>query len=260
MELAVHDAFPAALERFAGIAALAGSPEAAARGAEVACVCVRDDQQVRDVVLGPAGLAAGLADGALLLIHSTIQIATLQELQGHLAPRGIALVDAPVSRTRRTDDEPFVVTMLGGAPGDVERARPVVAAYSTEIEPMGPLGAAMATKIANNMVSWVHIVVAVQAARLAGHNGVALDRLCAVMAANGNLTPTMKALLEGKQTSPPGVNADYDAFLASQAGIGEKDVALAIDTSRAAGLPTDWLDRVRERVRPTMTEALSPPR
>jgi len=149
LDLAVYDPFPAALEKFKGIATLARSAAYAAQGADVACVCVRDDQQVLDAVLGEGGLAAGLAAGSLLLILQHDQIDTLMDLKAKLAPRQIAIVDAPVSRTRRSDDEPFVVTMLGGDHADVERARAIVTIFSTDVAHIGPLGAGMATKIAN---------------------------------------------------------------------------------------------------------------
>jgi hypothetical protein len=149
-ELGVYDSHAPAGEAFRDIAAVAGSPADAARGAEVVCVCVRDDRQVEDVVSGRNGLAGTLAPGALLLVHSTIRIDTVQRIGAALAAQGVALVDAPVSRTRRSDDAPFVFTMLGGESRDVERARAVVESFSTDVEHMGPSGAGMATKIANN--------------------------------------------------------------------------------------------------------------
>ena len=256
LELAVYDAYPDALRKFGGIADLASSPAETGRGADIACVCVRDDQQVNDAVLGEDGLARGLASGALLLIHSTIRIETLRELQTALAPRGIALVDAPVSRTRGADNDPFVFTMMGGETGDVSRARSVVDTFSTDVEHMGPLGAGMAAKIANNLVTWVQLVVGVQACNLAASYGVSVDKLCSVMRANGNLTPPMSGLLDGKRKLTPGSSTDLDAFLASQAGIGEKDLALALDHAAVAGLSTDMIAEARKLVRPIMTEPL----
>jgi 3-hydroxyisobutyrate dehydrogenase len=257
LALTVYDAYPDALGKFGGIAHLANSPAEAAQGADIACVCVRDDQQVNDAVLGEQGLAQALGSGSLLLIHSTIRIETLHALKAALAPRGIALVDAPVSRTRRSDDDPFVFTMMGGEATDVERARTVVETFSTNVEHMGPLGAGMATKIANNLVTWVQLVIGVQATNLSAHYGVSVDKLRSVMGANGNLTPTMGAMLEGKQKMRPGLNPDYDRFAASQAGIGEKDLALAIDHAAAVGLPTDMIAEARKLVRAIMTEPLA---
>ena len=236
LELAVYDPHAPALQAFEGLARLGGSAADAAKGADIACVCVRDDQQVRDVVLGPEGLAQGLAKGALVLIHSTVSIDLLHELSAELAPRGIALVDAPVSRTRRTDDDRFVFTMLGGDAVQVQRARAVVDVFSTGTEHMGPLGAGMAAKIANNLVTWVQIVVGAQAVNLAAHHGVAYEKLRAVMKSNGNMTPTMEQMLDGEATFPPGANPAQDALQASQAGIGEKDLSLAITGGERVGM------------------------
>ncbi len=255
-ELNVHDAFPAACEAFRDIARIGTSAADAARGVQIACVCVRDDRQVEDAVLGEAGLVETLAADSLLLVHSTIRIDTLQRLHLELGSRGIALVDAPVSRTRATEDEAFVFTMMGGETGEVERARAVVDAFSTEIGHMGPLGAGMAAKIANNLITWTHLVVAGQASRLAAAHGVAHERLRRVMAANGNLTPTVAALLDGKRASPPGVDMQRDRFLVSQAGIGEKDLELAIACCESTGIETAMVRETRKLVRPVMTGAL----
>ena len=258
-ELAVYDAFPAARDAFYGIARLANSARDAATGAECACVCVRDDQQVTEVVLGAGGLVEALAPGSLVLVHSTVEIATLHQLKTNLEPRGIALVDAPVSRTRRADDEAFVYTMMGGEARDVERVREVVATFSTDVDHVGPLGAGMAAKIANNLVTWTHLVVGSQATALAACHGVPYDKLRRLMAANGNLTPTVGALLDGKLESPPGANPARDQFLASQAGIGEKDLQLAIDCGKAAGLQVAMMAETRNLIRAMMTAPLPQP-
>lgn len=251
-ELAVFDPAAPALERFRGKARLATSAADAARGAEIACVCVRDVAQLESAVFGPSGLAEGLAPGALLLVHSTVRIDTLKSLESRLAARGIRLVDAPVTRTRPTDDEPFVLTMLGGEPAERKRAVALVKAFSTAVEEVGPLGSAMALKISNNLVSWVHIVVGTLASELAVRHGVPREKLLDVMQANGNLTPTVGGLLR----NPPGTDPARDAFLESQAGIGEKDLLLAIECAAAAGLDVAMVEQAREQVRFAMT----PPR
>lgn len=251
-ELAVYDPFPDALDAFRGTARLAASAADAADGAEIACVCVRDDAQVKEAVFGKSGLAVSLAPGSLLLIHSTVHIGFLQSLQEDLTPRGILLVDAPVTRTRRTDDEPFVLTMLGGAQDAVERARAVVTSFSTEIEQIGPLGSAMALKIANNLVTWVELLVGMQATSLAAHHSVPYEKLRAVMKANGNLTPTMEAMLDARNKVAPGTSPQYDSFIASQAGIGEKDLALAAECGALAGLNMGFANQARAILRASM--------
>jgi 3-hydroxyisobutyrate dehydrogenase len=251
-ELAVYDPFPAALEAFQGIARLGESAADAAKGAEIACICVRDDKQVRDVLFGANGLVDGLARGTLVLLHSTVRLDGLHYLQAELSAHGISLVDAPVTRTRRTDDDKFVLTMLGGAPADVERAQQVVAAFSTEVEVIGPLGSGLAVKISNNLVTWLQLLVGLQAASLTEHYSVPYEKLRAVMKANGNLTPTMEGMLDGRAKILPGTNPQFDEFLASQAGIGEKDLALAAECGATAGLNMGVALRAAEVLRENM--------
>lgn len=250
--ISVYDEIPQAREKFDGIAVLTSSPAQAASGADVACVCVRDDQQVRNVILGENGLVEGLPKGALILIHSTIHIQTLHELKEALEPLEIGLLDAPISRTRMTEDAPFVFTMFGGEVVEVERAKAVVSAFSTNVEHMGPLGAGMAVKIANNLVTWVQLVIGAQAVSLTSYNGVDFDKLLEVMTANGNLTPIMRAMLANKRIA----STENDAFLLSQAGIGEKDLALAIESGRAAGIEMGLAEAARLVLLPVMTAPL----
>ena len=250
VDLAVYDPFADALKAFDGIARLAASPADVARGVDIACICVRDDKQVRDVLFGTDGMVETLPAGALVLVHSTISVAAVHNLKKMLAARDLTLVDAPVSRTRRTDDERFVFTMLGGETADVDRARPLVAAFSTDVDHMGSLGAGMATKIANNLVTWIHIIVAVQATDMALGSGVDLDKYLAVMRQNGNLTPTMGAVVSGKFQS---VHDDTrQALYDSQGGIGEKDLALALAGAEAAGIDVRLIREAQATVRSVM--------
>jgi 3-hydroxyisobutyrate dehydrogenase len=252
-ELAVFDPHPPALKAFEGKARLASSAADAAKDVAIACVCVRDDAQVEEAVFGPGGYAETMPSGALLLIHSTIRPDTLQALKERLAAKNIALVDAPVSRTRRTDDDKFVITMLGGAPADIERAKPLVDAFSTDIDVVGPLGSAMAAKISNNMITWLNLVTAGQAFTLAARYGVPPEKLRAILKANGNTTLPVAGLLDGKLAAPDSARSE---LMESQSGIGEKDLALAIAIAEAAGLDVSLPKAAKQGVRATMTSEL----
>lgn len=62
--------------------------------------CVRDDGDVRDVVLGDDGLLAGAAPGTLLAVHSTILPRTAIDLADACRARGVDLIDAAVTGGR----------------------------------------------------------------------------------------------------------------------------------------------------------------
>lgn len=245
IELAVYDAYPPSLEAFQGLARLASSPADAARGADCVHICVRDDAQVNEVTFGPDGVVHGMAPGTLLLVHSTIDMDTVHALQTRLAEKGIALLDAPVSRVPVQGEGPFVFSMIGGDAADVERARPSLETFSTEILHVGECGSATALKICNNLVTWLQLMVGCQAQDIARHFGVPWDKLHQLMKSNGNLTPSMAGLLNGRhQAEAHGRKASNPPMV----GIGEKDIALGIACGEAAGLDMDMARGARRLV------------
>lgn len=249
-DLAVCDVSATAREAFRGKARIAPSPADAASGVATAHVCVRDDAQLESVVFGANGLADGLARDSLVVVHSTVRIGTVHSLRDRLEARGIGLIDAPVTNTPPAQDGRFVLTMVGGEAPQFARARPILETFSTEIVEVGACGSAMALKIGNNLVSWVHIVLALQAERLTTHFGVDEAILGRVMKANGNLTPLMAIVLDGARRQRERPDAGAAAFRSSQAGIGEKDLALAIECGEDAGLDMQLARRARDLLRP----------
>lgn len=239
-DLAVFDVHPPTLQAFAQSARLAASLVELGRDADVVGVCVRDDAQVRETLEGPDGLLASMRPGTIVLVHSTVSPETVHALAAQAAARGIELLDAAVSRTRMNASGPFVAVMAGGSAAALERARPVLDAYATDVFHAGPVGAGVAMKIVNNLVTWSGIVTAAQAFRLAAAGGVDLAVLQALMSANGNLTPVTKAF----SARFTGAATDR-AFQESQAGIGDKDLQLAAEFARAVGAEVPVAEQAR---------------
>jgi 3-hydroxyisobutyrate dehydrogenase len=233
-DLTVYDAWPKTLESFQGRARLASSPAEVARDAEIICICVRDDQQVRAVIEGPDGILSSISPGALVLVHSTVGPATIAAMAAAVAQRGADLIDAAVTRTRYGASQgPFVLSMTGGDPVLTERARAVLSTFSTQTVHAGPLGAGMALKITNNFVTWVHVLTIQQAFTLAKAGGVEIEKLREVMSGNGNLTPVTRAVIEGLMADAGAMSDERRAFAESQGRIGEKDLDLALEFARS---------------------------
>ncbi len=239
-DLAVFDVHPPTLQAFAQSARLAASVAELGRSADVVGVCVRDDAQVRETLEGRDGLLASMRPGTIVLVHSTVSPETVHALAAQAAARGIELLDAAVSRTRMNASGPFVAVMAGGSAAALERARPVLDAYATDVFHAGPVGAGVAMKIVNNLVTWSGIVTAAQAFRLAAAGGVDLAVLQALMSANGNLTPVTRAF----SARFTGAATDR-AFQESQAGIGDKDLQLAAEFARAVGADVPVAEQAR---------------
>jgi 3-hydroxyisobutyrate dehydrogenase-like beta-hydroxyacid dehydrogenase len=248
-DLAVYDAWPQTLESFRGRARLAGSPAQVAHTADIVCVCVRDDEQVRAVIQGPEGLVSSIAPGALVLVHSTVSPATITAMAAATAERGAELIDAAVTRTRYgTAQGPFVLTMTAGDPALTERARPVLSTFSTQVVHAGPLGAGMALKITNNFVTWLHVLTIQQAFALAQAGSVEIEKLREVMTGNGNLTPVSRAVIDALVRDAGSMSEERRAFAESQGKIGEKDLELALEFARAGGVNLSLARYAREGI------------
>lgn len=246
-ELTVYDVADKAMEPFAGKATLAKTLADVAIGNEVVGVCVRDDAQVNECA---AALIPAMSKDSVLLVHSTVQPATIKTLAEQAAARGVHLLDVPVTRTVIEQDAPFVYSMIGGDESIANRVLPVLEVFSTDTIYVGPLGSGAAMKISNNLVSWSQIMIGLEAFRVAEAAGVPTEKLLTVMQKNGCLTPPMKGFIEFTQQD---LDEEKAAFIASQFGIGDKDLSLAeklsADAETAAPIASFVRGVVRERLK-----------
>ena len=87
---------PASLEPFGDTAAsVAASPAELGAACDVLGVCVVDDAGVDEVLRGPDGALASMADGSVVVVHSTVHPATCLRLQEDFPD--LHVLDAPVS-------------------------------------------------------------------------------------------------------------------------------------------------------------------
>jgi 3-hydroxyisobutyrate dehydrogenase-like beta-hydroxyacid dehydrogenase len=122
------------------------------RRSDVVGICVFSDADVRQVVLGQDGVLEGLAEGSVLLIHSTVSVATCRELAGQAAKTGVDVIDAPVTGARARALAGDLVVLLGGEAAAIEKARPMLAAFAGATPHLGPLGSGQRMKALNNAV------------------------------------------------------------------------------------------------------------
>lgn len=158
-------------------ATAAGSPAEAARGADVVSVVVFDDAQALEVIAGAGGVLDVLAPSAVVVLHTTVTVETVEVLGTAAAAKGVGLVDAGVSGGEPGARAGTLVTMVGGAPDAVERARPALDTYSREVVHAGGLGAGMALKLARNAVGYTLMAAAHEAMALSTAAGVDLAQL-----------------------------------------------------------------------------------
>ena len=127
------------------------TPREAAEGAEFVMACVGNDDDLRQVCLGPDGAFAGMSKGAIFVDHTTVSAQVTRELAEKAAEAGIGYVDAPVSGGQAGAENGQLSVMCGGAQDDFDRAAPVIDAYAKICRLMGEVGAGQMTKMCNQI-------------------------------------------------------------------------------------------------------------
>jgi 3-hydroxyisobutyrate dehydrogenase len=169
------DVLPQALDRLreAHPAARAcSSAREAASGAHVVFTMLPNGRVVRQAVTGDAGIAAGLPPGALLIDSSSSEPALTRETAQLVAARGASMVDAPVSGAQWGAEAGELVFMVGGAPADVQRARPLLDAMGQQVFHLGPLGAGHTMKALNNLITAMTLTATAEALAVGARCGL----------------------------------------------------------------------------------------
>lgn len=136
----------------------AATPREAAADAEVVITCLPTSAEVEQLLDGPDGLLAGLAAGALLVDCTSGDPASSRRIAARVAAQGAGFLDAPVSGGTNGAAAGTLTVMVGGDPAQLERARPVLAAFGSRIAHLGPVGAGHAMKAVNNALLAVNIL------------------------------------------------------------------------------------------------------
>ncbi len=161
----------ASLEPFEDSAAgIAASRHDLGAASDVLCVCVVDDAGVDDVLRGPDGALATMADGSVVVVHSTVHPATCLRLQEDFA--SLRFLDAPVSGGGHKAAAGELLVMVGGPDDVVARCRPVLETYGDPVLHVGALGAGQEVKLLNNAVFAAQLALATEVFELAGARGL----------------------------------------------------------------------------------------
>jgi 3-hydroxyisobutyrate dehydrogenase-like beta-hydroxyacid dehydrogenase len=160
---------------------VAQSPAALAAQVDLVFTMVVDGPQVRELLLGPDGVAQGAAAGLLCVDCTTIGQADALEIGAALAERGLRLLDAPVTGSLPGARDGTLLIMVGGDAADLAEARPALDAMGKTILHVGALGAGQAIKVISNSVAVANAVTLAEGLIAGKAAGVDLDSLVAVM-------------------------------------------------------------------------------
>ena len=129
----------------------APSPRQAAAGADLVFSCVGNDDDVREVLLGPDGVLAGIASGGIVVDHTTASAKLAREVYDAAARKGVGFLDAPVSGGQAGAENGQLTIMVGGDEDVFDRAQSVMDCYAKAITRIGPAGSGQLAKMVNQI-------------------------------------------------------------------------------------------------------------
>jgi 3-hydroxyisobutyrate dehydrogenase len=231
------DVVPAALAAAVRLGAeRVGSAGEAAANCELVITMLPSSANVEAVYLGPGGVAENAAQGRLCVDMSTIDPGTSQRVAARLKERGVRFLDAPVSGGVGGATAGTLAIMVGGDAGDLEEARPALAAMGSNIIHVGDVGAGEVAKLCNNLISGSALIAVAEAFRIGEAFGVDPQILTSVIAKSSGATWVMEhmhpvpGIVDSAASSrqyAPGFMTDLMA----------KDLGLAVSAAREKRVP-----------------------
>jgi 3-hydroxyisobutyrate dehydrogenase len=196
----------------------------AVAGCEIVCLCVGNDDDVRQV-LGEA--LPAMAEGGVVVDHTTASARLAKEAAEQARATGRWFVDAPVSGGQAGAVNGQLTVMAGGEEAAVERVRPVIEAYSKAIQRIGGPGAGQLAKMVNQICIAGVVQGVAEGLHFAKHAGLdtelALAAISKGAAQSWQMDNRWKTMAEGK----------YDFGFAVDWM--RKDLGLTLDEARRNG-------------------------
>ena len=216
----------------------------------IVCLCLPGPAEVEQVMSGRDGIGSTVRPGTLVVDHTTNSPTVVRQVGEQLRLRGAALIDAPVSGGIEGAAAGTLTALIGGEPEHVERARPLLEAFSTAIVHVGPLGAGTVAKLMNNLATFALDQVIGECLTIGARAGIEPDRLLealqqSAIGKGGNLHVRMPETF---------MKGDFEPRF-TLAGA-HKDVRLAVGLAEESGVPIRIARAVLDEIESALSKGL----
>ena len=200
-------------------------PRAAAEGGEVVFTSLPGPAEVEHAVLDPAnGILAGLKPGAGYVDLTTNAPNVVRRIADACRPRGVAMLDAPVSGR-----PPTMTIMVGGDANSFAAYRPLLACMARNIFHVGDTGTGCVAKLVTQYLGYSNFITSLEGLLIGARAGIDLGVLAQIVPVSAGASRTFdnipRSVLSGTFTA--GGTLDIVA----------KDMHLACELARDVGAP-----------------------
>jgi 3-hydroxyisobutyrate dehydrogenase len=229
--LTVHDLNEGAARPFLERGAnWADTPKAVAASCTLVITMLPGPPEVEQVVYGPKGLMSGWKEGDIYIDMSTSLPDTTRKVAADARPRGVDVLDAPVTGGAPRAETGTLTIMVGGGAETFQRVVGILEHMGKKVLHMGDSGCGNITKLVNNLISLTCTLISAEAFVVGVKAGVETRKLFeAVTSGSGNNFQLQEVwphtILEG--------NFEPEFEL----GLAAKDVSLAMELARQYQIP-----------------------
>ena len=204
------------------------SPEEAVKDADLVSLYLKDAPMVREVF---EKAKVGLKSGAIVLNHSTIDLATTLWLAEQCAAKGCDFIDAPFTGSKDASAAGQLLYYTAGDEELVECVSDFLAMSSKGRIHCGEIGAATVTKLATNLISACTVQAMSEALAIAVRHGVAPEIFTEAAIRNGSGSPLMAMKYPGI------LKGDFEPHFTLANMWKDSGYALALAESAGVNLP-----------------------
>jgi 3-hydroxyisobutyrate dehydrogenase len=131
--------------------ATAPTPRDAARGQDIVFACVGNDDDLREITIGPDGAFQSMSPGTVFVDHTTASASVARQLSAVAEQAGFAFLDAPVSGGQAGAENGQLTVMVGGDEAAFSTAEPVIMSFARACRLLGPSGSGQLAKMMNQI-------------------------------------------------------------------------------------------------------------
>jgi 3-hydroxyisobutyrate dehydrogenase-like beta-hydroxyacid dehydrogenase len=162
---------------------------ALAQSVDVLLSCLTDDQSIRDVYFGSAGVLANAKPGLVILEMSTVMPATSRELALKASTVGVHALDVAISGSTPAAEQGTLTLLAGGNPNVFQQVIPIFKSIAAKYFHLGPNGAGTTMKLVVNAILGIEMQAIAEAVAMGEKGGLSRDVLLQVLAQTALIAP-----------------------------------------------------------------------
>ena len=239
--LVVYDTSAAAAAAAAKLPGVSVAKSPADVAAQVAALftCLPNDAIVREVYLGPGGVAAAGWAGLISCDCSTVSPEVTVEIAAALEPKGIHHMDTPMLGSKPQAVEGQIFFIVGGDPAKVETIAPYLKIMGARHMHVGATGMGNRVKLIHNGLAAVTSVAVAEALAVCVQSGVDPNTFYEVVRSGGGMAYGTYFERRAKRI----FDGDFSPTFMLELML--KDAGLALNLARASKVPTPILEETK---------------